>query len=741
MEQLDLKQKSIIGCLLIVLFLILSFGLIPYFNINQSNELPTIALPPPKFAPVDLHVNMTEYSDFQSIYTSQCHKHKHASHHRYTTHLLHTINSFPLPKLIQSVPDHQSSLEILGSYDYDVEILQSKQLPHFTHSISNNILHHFCHQLSSSYHYSSSNSTHETKSIRIFLISEKLEEFISNIHEFQTKNITLIHGSYILHFLSNHHIHIYLQDLDGLRYSLQTLSQILYYPSQLQLPLEVIDWPSNQWRGLMIDIARHFIPIKLLKRTIDGMELSKLNKLHLHLTDATSFPIQFTQENTLDGQLLQKIFTPETKHNLTKQYTEEELMDLVAYATSHGVEIIPEIDIPAHVYSWGKSFHQLIVPCHEYAHTTSKPQDIYLLDISNPQIYHILQLIFQRIHKIFPSTYIHLGGDEINVQCWLNNTKFSSWMHENHLTSHNITMYFEEKIITMLEKQFNKTVILWQDIQDDQQIPLRNTHRETEKTYLHPAPNSPTSHSPHIHSNNTNNRHYHERHSRLLLPASSPATQDSTSSSPSSSSSAVPPTSNSHNQLVIESWKCWGGLSLRSSITAIENNRYSLMSGCWYLDFDSDWISYLAINIANTAKKQSPPSAYNYFLGGEAALWTEHVDHCNYECRLWPRTGSIAYNLWGLGPSLLQYSANQSSYIENKIDMLTLTYPLQLTLDNQTYSYLTLCYAIYRQILFDTLLITASPLTFHYPKMLSFGSMISYIYNPIVPRTFLQTLE
>lgn len=104
----------------------------------------------------------------------------------------------------------------------------------------------------------------------------------------------------------------------------------------------------------MIDVSRHFQPIKLLKRTIDGMERLKLNLLHLHLTDAQSFPILLDDDDTFNLPLSRLANTSTFASD--KFYTKTELKQLVKYAKERRIEIIPEIDVPAHSHSWGKAF-------------------------------------------------------------------------------------------------------------------------------------------------------------------------------------------------------------------------------------------------------------------------------------------------------------------------------------------------------------------------------------------------
>jgi hexosaminidase len=186
-------------------------------------------------------------------------------------------------------------------------------------------------------------------------------------------------------------------------------------------------------QGLLIDVSRHFIPIDQLKRQIAAMHAVKMNVLHLHLTDAQSFPILFddvtlptqynisknnlvnTEELFSDGKLLLSRLGMMGSFDSTKLYSKQDLSDLVQYSRKHNIDIIPEIDMPAHAKSWSHAFHNFIVNCSTIAQRAEVSDNIYPLDPTNELLYVVIAEIIKQITVIFPSQYIHVGGDEVGI--------------------------------------------------------------------------------------------------------------------------------------------------------------------------------------------------------------------------------------------------------------------------------------------------------------------------------------
>ncbi|WP_233268846.1 family 20 glycosylhydrolase [Mucilaginibacter lacusdianchii] len=257
-------------------------------------------------------------------------------------------------------------------------------------------------------------------------------------------------------------------------------------PSQLSLQaLNIEDAPVYAWRGMHLDVSRHFFSIAYLKKFIDLLALYKFNKFHLHLTDDQGWRIEIkkypklTEEgawrtfNNQDSVCMKKSvdnpdFVIDTKHIIHKNgktlyggfYTQAQMKDVVAYATARHIDIIPEIDMPGHMMaainsypfltcngenSWGKLFTKPICPCNE---TT----------------FEFAQNVFDEIMAIFPSKYIHIGGDEVDRTDWGKSEVCKAFMQKEGIKDlAGLQSYF----INRMEKYFNskgRKLIGWDEV-------------------------------------------------------------------------------------------------------------------------------------------------------------------------------------------------------------------------------------------------------------------------------------
>lgn len=280
----------------------------------------------------------------------------------------------------------------------------------------------------------------------------------------------------------------------GMFRALQTIRQLLPITVEtkntsrqsVSLPaLEIRDEPAYQWRGMHLDVSRHFFSIDYLKKFIDVMALYKMNKFHLHLTDDQGWRIEIkkypklTEEgawrtfNNQDSTCMKRAkenpdMAIDPKHIIHKNgktlyggfYTQEQIKDLVAYAASKHIDIIPEIDMPGHMmaaihsYSylsceggsqWGELFSTPICPCKES--TFAFAEDV-----------------FSEIFELFPSEYVHLGADEVDRKTWMKSPACKELMEKEGLkTSEELQSYFVKR----MEKFFHskgKKLIGWDEI-------------------------------------------------------------------------------------------------------------------------------------------------------------------------------------------------------------------------------------------------------------------------------------
>ncbi|KAA9134126.1 family 20 glycosylhydrolase [Marinihelvus fidelis] len=200
----------------------------------------------------------------------------------------------------------------------------------------------------------------------------------------------------------------------GLFYGVQTLRQL--FPVQAQpgytLPHVVIDdRPEFEWRGNMLDVARSFLPLEYLRAHIDRMSRFKLNRLHLHLSDDQGWRVEikaFPKLTEVGG-------ASSVEGGRSGFYTQAELRELVAYGEARGVIIVPEIDLPGHTQAAIASYPELACPDVTNLSTYSGVEvGFSKLCLTQPETtYSFTEGVLTEIVDIFPSPYIHIGGDEI----------------------------------------------------------------------------------------------------------------------------------------------------------------------------------------------------------------------------------------------------------------------------------------------------------------------------------------
>lgn len=387
----------------------------------------------------------------------------------------------------------------------------------------------------------------------------------------------------------------------------------------------VVTLHSSALSGLLVDVARHFQPLPVLYKVLDGMVASKLNRLHLHLTDAQGFPVLLN--DSLSDYNLTHLVTNSPAYAQGKYYTIADLLALVAYAKDRGIEIMPEIDMPAHSYSWNNAFMNISIMCEYGASKGATPLNIYPLDITQARLYGIIEEILTQIAGIFPSKYLHVGGDEVDEKCWLESADVLRWLEERNLSAKHITKYFETKVFEMVYR-LHKVPVVWQGIVDSESMPDYTAEQVV------------------------------TAEGRLLTESAYHTLQPSVLTA--RRLSALSALDGSHPRAAVMPWKCWGGMAMRTAETALTARHPVIMAACWYLDFNVDWLSYLQYNHLYTLKTNYRNASEELVLGGQGSIWTENTDVTNLQCRVFPRLGSIAYRLWGVSNTLCL-----SSYVFN----------------------------------------------------------------------------
>jgi len=217
--------------------------------------------------------------------------------------------------------------------------------------------------------------------------------------------------------------------------------------------VQIQDRPRFPWRGLMIDVARHYQPMPVLKRNLDAMAAVKLNVLHWHLTEDQGFRIEskkFPRLHTLgsDGQF----------------YTQDEAREIIAYARERGIRVIPEFDMPGHATAWLVGHPELGSAPGPY--TIERKPGIFepALDPTREETYKFLDTFLGEMAALFPDAYLHIGGDENEGKQWDRNPRIQAFMKEKGIkNNHALQTYFNTRLLTIL-KRHGKTMMGWDEI-------------------------------------------------------------------------------------------------------------------------------------------------------------------------------------------------------------------------------------------------------------------------------------
>jgi hexosaminidase len=252
----------------------------------------------------------------------------------------------------------------------------------------------------------------------------------------------------------------------GAMHGLETLGQLLEFgwlsslPSSLftaspsatfcihDIPLYISDAPSFPYRGLMIDTARHYLPLNLILDNLNAMAMNKLNVLHWHLSDSQSF--SFATKSY--PELAEK-----GAYHPKRIYTVENVKNVIHQAYLRGIRVIPEIDMPGHTAAIAKSHPEVMAQC---------PNSGEPMNPTVPETYEFVETIYQDLKDAFDDEFVHVGGDEVwmSEKCWLNDTRIAKWMKNHHMNETvQLYGYFETNLLKTVAK-LQKTPIVWQEV-------------------------------------------------------------------------------------------------------------------------------------------------------------------------------------------------------------------------------------------------------------------------------------
>jgi hexosaminidase len=217
--------------------------------------------------------------------------------------------------------------------------------------------------------------------------------------------------------------------------------------------VHIEDAPRFPWRGLMLDSGRHFLPLEVIYRTLDGMAAVKLNVLHWHLTEDQGFRVESHVFPKLHGLGSNGLY-----------YTQQQVRDVIAYASARGIRVVPEFDMPGHSTSWLVGYPSLGSAPGPYSVQTTFGIHDAALDPTRESTYKFLDAFLGEMAHLFPDAYMHIGGDESNGKQWAANPHIQAFMRAHSLkTSQQLQAWFNTRVEKILAK-YHKRMVGWDEI-------------------------------------------------------------------------------------------------------------------------------------------------------------------------------------------------------------------------------------------------------------------------------------
>ncbi|MES1222171.1 MAG: family 20 glycosylhydrolase, partial [Bacteroidota bacterium] len=240
----------------------------------------------------------------------------------------------------------------------------------------------------------------------------------------------------------------------GAIHALETLMQLVsvdengyYFPGVV-----IVDEPRFAWRGLMLDVVLHFMPMDVIKRTLDGMAAVKLNVLHLHLSNDQAFRVEskvFPQLQTISSNGV--------------YFTQENIREIVRYAGQLGIRVVPEFVSPAHTTAILHAFPELGV---RKSYDLERYFGVFdpVMDPTNEKVYVFLDRLYSEMASLFPDKYFHIGGDENTGKDWEKTPHIKAFMTAHKMNAYmDLQTYFNKRILPIIKKN-GKTMMGWDEI-------------------------------------------------------------------------------------------------------------------------------------------------------------------------------------------------------------------------------------------------------------------------------------
>lgn len=215
----------------------------------------------------------------------------------------------------------------------------------------------------------------------------------------------------------------------------------------------ISDRPRFPWRGILLDSARHFLPLADIRRQIDGMAAARMNVFHWHLTDDQGWRFASQHYPQLQEKGSDGLF-----------YSQQEMREVVAYASARGIRVVPEIDMPGHASALAAALPQLISAPGPYQIARQWGVLKPVLDPTNEAVYRFIDTLVGEIAAVFPDAYLHIGGDEVDASQWMASPSIQQFMQQHKLAdAHALQAYFNQRVEQILAAH-QRHMVGWDEV-------------------------------------------------------------------------------------------------------------------------------------------------------------------------------------------------------------------------------------------------------------------------------------
>ncbi|GAB5587201.1 woronin body major protein [Umbelopsis nana] len=252
----------------------------------------------------------------------------------------------------------------------------------------------------------------------------------------------------------------------GALHALSTLEQIVLSDGhnglEIEEPVSIKDAPLFQYRGVLLDTGRNFLPVNVILRQIDALAWSKLNVFHWHIDDSQSWPIHINAhpEMTKDA------------YSAKETYSRSDVKKIINYAKARGVRVIPEIDMPGHSSSGWRQIDPKIVACgnswwsnDNWPYHTAVEPNPGQLDILYPGTYKAIKSVYDELAGIFSDDYFHVGFDEVHRGCYNYSAGIREWFKADPKRDYtDLGQHYIDNALPIFQDKKNRRVIMWEDV-------------------------------------------------------------------------------------------------------------------------------------------------------------------------------------------------------------------------------------------------------------------------------------